>query len=175
MKIIVSVGDVLSKRADVLISPANPWLNLSGGVNGSIRESVGPQLQTELHEFLKRQGLSAVPGGTVVRSNAYTLPFQHIIHGVAIDPFYESSPDLVGATFAKALEMALELKAFTVSSSTLATGYGRMSIGSFGNAVAPVLKKFGSANLTLNLVVRHEDHAKELQEALSKAGVRVAV
>ena len=50
MKIIIKVGDVLSEPADVLISTANPWLNLSGGVNGAIREAVGPDLQTELHE-----------------------------------------------------------------------------------------------------------------------------
>ncbi len=42
MKIIINVGDVLCVPADVLISTANPWLNLSGGVNGAIREAVGP-------------------------------------------------------------------------------------------------------------------------------------
>ncbi|MCU0719097.1 MAG: macro domain-containing protein [Pirellula sp.] len=131
MKINVKVGDVLSEPADVLISSANPWLNLSGGVNGAIREAVGPDLQTELHELLKQQGMSALPAGTVVRSNAYTLPFKHILHAVAIDPFYDSSTDLVKATFEKALDMALELQALTVSSPTLATGYGPMSISDF--------------------------------------------
>ncbi len=173
MKIIVKVGDVLSEPADVLISTANPWLNLSGGVNGAIREAVGTDLQSELHEFLKQQGLSAAPAGTVVRSNAYTLPFKHILHAVAIDPFYDSTSDIVEATFAKALDMALELQALTVSSPTLATGYGPMSITDFGSAVAPVLKRSALANLTLNLVVRHEDHARELFQAFSKAGLTV--
>ena len=172
MKIIIKVGDVLAEAADVLISTANPWLNLSGGVNGAIREAVGPDLQTELHELLKQRGLSSVPAGTVMRSNAYTLPFSHILHAVAIDPFYDSSTDLVGSTFERALEMALELHALTVSSPTLATGYGPMSIGDFGNAVALVLKKPTLAILTLNLVVRREDHARELHEALFKAGVK---
>ncbi len=167
MKIIVKVGNVLSAPADVLISTANPWLNLSGGVNGAIREAVGPSLQSELHELLKQQGMSALPAGTVVRSNAYTLPFKHILHAVAIDPFYDSSTDLVRATFANALDMALELQALTVSSPTLATGYGPMSISDFGSAVAPVLKKPIFANLTLNLVVRCDDHARELRESLS--------
>lgn len=173
MKIIIKVGNVLAETADILISTANPWLNLSGGVNGAIREAVGPDLQTELHEFLKLKGLSAVPGGTVVRTNAYSLPFKHILHAVAIDPFYDSSADLVGATFAKALDMALDLHVLTVSSPTLATGYGPMSICDFGIAVAPVLKKPTLANLTLNLVVRREDHARELRDALCVAGVTV--
>lgn len=173
MKISVRVGDVLSEPADVLISTANPWLNLSGGVNGAIREEVGLTIQSELHGLLKAQGISAVPAGTVVRSNAYTLPFKHILHAVAIDPFYDSSTELVRATFAKALDMAWELEALTVSSPTLATGYGPMSISDFGSAVAPVLKKPSLANLTLNLVVRHGDRARELQEALCQAGVLV--
>ena len=174
MKIIVKVGDVLAETADVLISTANPWLNLSGGVNGAIREAVGPDLQSELHGFLKQKGLSAVPAGTVVRSNAYNLPFKHILHAVAIDPFYDSSTEIVGATFAKALEMALELKALTVSSPTLATGYGPLSIGEFGSAVAPVLKMSSFENMTLNLVVRCDDDASELHEALCRAGVMVS-
>lgn len=173
MKIIIKVGDVLREPADVLISTANPWLNLSGGVNGAIREAVGPNLQTELHELMKQQATSALPAGTVVRSNAYTLPFKHILHAVAIDPFYDSTKDIVGATFEKAIAMALELQALTVSSPTLATGYGPMSIRDFGSAVAPVLKKPTLKNLTLNLVVRCDDHAIELQEALCKAGVMV--
>lgn len=173
MKIVIKVGDVLREPADVLISTANPWLNLSGGVNGAIREIVGPDLQTELHAALKQHGTSALPAGTVVRSNAYTLPFRHILHAVAIDPFYDSSRDILRLTFEKAMQMAMELQALTVSSPTLATGYGPMSVSDFGSAVASVLKKSSLENLTLSLVVRREDHAIELQEALCKAGVMV--
>ena len=38
MQITIKVGNVLTEAADVLISTANPWLNLSGGVNGAIRK-----------------------------------------------------------------------------------------------------------------------------------------
>ena len=38
MNVSVGVGDVLDASADVLISTANPWLNMSGGVNGAIRQ-----------------------------------------------------------------------------------------------------------------------------------------
>jgi len=53
MRVSIIVGDVLNVPADILISTANPWLNLSGGVNGAIREAVGPELQTQLHSFVK--------------------------------------------------------------------------------------------------------------------------
>ena len=53
MRVSIIVGDVLNVPADILISTANPWLNLSGGVNGAIREAVGPELQTQLHSFVE--------------------------------------------------------------------------------------------------------------------------
>lgn len=173
MQVTIKVGDVLTAAADVLISTANPWLNLSGGVNGAIREAVGSDLQIELHEYLKQRGLSAVPAGTVVRSNAYSLPFRHILHAVAIDPFYDSSAKVVETAFGKALELALKLQSLTVSSPTLATGYGPISVAEFGTAIAPVLIRNNLAKMSLTLVVRQPDNARELYEALFGAGVPV--
>ena len=107
MQVEIKVGDVLQCPADVLISTANPWLNLSGGVNGAILAAVGPVIQDELHAYLKERGLSAVSAGTVVRSGAGGLPFQFILHAVAIDPFYDSSVDLVRQTLRTALAIAV--------------------------------------------------------------------
>lgn len=53
MQITIKVGNVLTEAAGVLISTTNPWLNLSGGVNGAIREIVGPQLQSQLSCILE--------------------------------------------------------------------------------------------------------------------------
>ncbi|SMP73136.1 hypothetical protein SAMN06265222_11630 [Neorhodopirellula lusitana] len=39
MNVVVTVGDVLDASADVLFSTANPWINMSGGVNGAIRDA----------------------------------------------------------------------------------------------------------------------------------------
>lgn len=47
MNVVVTVGNVLDASADVLISTANPWLNMSGGVNGAIRVRE-PNFQSEL-------------------------------------------------------------------------------------------------------------------------------
>lgn len=175
MQITIKVGNVLTEASNVLISTANPWLNLSGGVNGAIREIAGPDLQSELHQFLKTQGLAAVPAGTVVRSDPYSLPFQHILHAVAIDPFYDSSVDLVATTFVRALDMAIELKATSVSTPTLATGYGPMTIHDFGTAIAPVVSKTRFAPLSLKIVVRREEDVIALRGSLDNAGVQVNI
>ncbi|WP_442505158.1 macro domain-containing protein [Novipirellula sp. SH528] len=172
MKIEIMVGDVLSFPADVLISTANPWLNLSGGVNGAILTACGEGIQAELHAHLKRLGAAAVPAGTVVRSEPSSLPFRHILHAVAIDPFYDSSPELVHATFSNAMAMAIELGAKSISSPTLATGYGPMSISDFGNAIAPLVGDSRFDGISVTIVVRGKDDAKVLKDAIADSSLR---
>ncbi|QDV24551.1 macro domain-containing protein [Aureliella helgolandensis] len=169
MQINIQVGDVLEVAADVLISTANPWLNLSGGVNGAILSAVGPPIQEELHAHLRSQGISSVPAGTVVQSSSGNLPFDCILHAVAIDPFYDSTVDLVRHTVVTALELAIKAGATTISTPTLATGYGPMSIADFGTAVAPLASESRFDGLSLTIVVRSEEHRSELSEAISVA------
>tara|TARA_R110002049_G_scaffold288423_1_gene470928 strand:+ start:110980 stop:111501 length:522 start_codon:yes stop_codon:yes gene_type:complete len=172
MQIKVEVGDVLEVDADALISTANPWLNLSGGVNGAILSAVGSTIQEELHSYLKSQGVSAVPAGTVVQSNAGNLPFDCILHAVAIDPFYDSSVDLVRETVVAALDLAIEAGAKTISTPTLATGYGPMSIADFGTAVAPLANEPRFDGLSLTIVIRSKEHLSELSDAIAVARVQ---
>ncbi|SMP60249.1 O-acetyl-ADP-ribose deacetylase (regulator of RNase III), contains Macro domain [Neorhodopirellula lusitana] len=173
MKIHTRVGDVLKVAADVLISTANPWLNLSGGVNGAILSAVGPKIQEELHAYLKSQANSAVSAGSVVRSRAGNLPFHFILHAVAIDPFYDSSIELVRKTVVSALDLAIKAGAKTISTPTLATGYGPMSIADFGTAIAPLASDLRFDGLSLTIVVRKEEHRSELSQAISAARTEV--
>lgn len=133
MKVEVLVGDVLEVPADVLISTANPWLNMSGGVNGAIASRC-PEIQEELHLWLESNYKTSVPAGSAVRTSAGALPFSHIVHAVAIDPFYDSSLELVSKTLLAAFGIVKEMKAATVSMPTLATGFGPLSPDEFAFA-----------------------------------------
>ena len=135
MNVVVTVGDVLDASADVLISTANPWLNMSGGVNGAIRDRE-PGIQSELRAHLESIGQSAIPATSVVRTSAGALPFSNIIHAVAIDPFYDSSHQIVVDTLAAAFNLAVSLGAKSIAMPTLATGYGPMTIDAFARAFA---------------------------------------
>ncbi len=168
MEIKIQVGDVLEANADLLISTANPWLNLSGGVNGAILSATGPKIQEELHAFLKQKGSSAVPAGTVVPTEAGSLPFRCILHAVAIDPFYDSSVELVRRTVITALEMAIKRDAKTISMPTLATGYGPMSIAEFGPAIKPLRDDIRFQELVLTVVVRNDADRVELDTAIGE-------
>ncbi|MGY8770282.1 MAG: macro domain-containing protein [Pirellulales bacterium] len=140
MNVKILIGNVLDQAADVLISTANPWLNLSGGVNGAILACKGETIQAELHTYLKSKGLTAVPAGTVIQTSAGSLPFHHILHAVAIDPFYDSSIQLVEQTLNTAFELADSLGAKSISTPTLATGYGPLTIEAFAQAFKKVIQ-----------------------------------
>ena len=165
MNVEVTVGDVLNLAGDALISTANPWLNMSGGVNGAIRECE-PDIQSELYGYLESIGKTAIPAGSVVRTSAGSLPFSHIIHAVAIDPFYETTHQIVIDTLSAALDLAVSLNAKSVVMPTLATGYGPMSINAFAHAFDDVANSnFPIDKLTI--VVRSKESAAEVNSVLA--------
>src|SRR5579871_4105054 len=99
MNIEILVGNVLDVPADVLVSTANPWLQMTGGVNlAIILRPKGELVYDELQRYLPATGHRMVPPGTVVRTGPGSLPVKHILHAVAIDPSYDSSVELVATT-----------------------------------------------------------------------------
>src|SRR4051794_34067566 len=136
MRILVKAGDILDERADVLVCSANPHLNLSGGVNGAILLRGGQAVQQELHAFLAARGRRWVEPGMVVRTGPGPLAVGHVLHAVAVDAFYGTSVDLVRRTMERAMADAAALSARTVALTALATGYGRLRMADFAQALS---------------------------------------
>src|SRR3954463_14172643 len=105
----VKQGDILDEPADVLVCSANPWLNLSGGVGGEILLRHGPRMQEELHQHLAGRGLRSVPQGEVVACGPCGTPYKAVLHAVAVDCFYGSSPEVVRGVVTRALSLAASL------------------------------------------------------------------
>ena len=162
MNVRIVVGDVLDQAADVLISTANPQLNLSGGVNGAILLRGGESIQEELHSYLRRLGRSHAEPGSVIVTRPGPLAFCHILHAVAVDALYGSSVELVAGTIGRALTMAHELSARSVAMSALATGYGPLTISEFGQALRLALSRCGEPCEHLTVVVRKHEYVVAL-------------
>jgi O-acetyl-ADP-ribose deacetylase len=169
----VSVGDVLDESADVLICPANPWLNLSGGVNGAILMRGGEKIQTELHKYLLDVGQIALEPAAVVVSNPGPLSFKHILHAIAIDAFYDSSIDLVKRTLESAFTMAKNLDAKTIALPALATGYGHLSMEEFAKAFADTVKAEWPQLERVSIVLRSSENEKIVRESLLLHGIEI--
>lgn len=165
MNVSVLVGDVLDVPSDVLISTANPWLQMTGGVNlAIILRPKGEDVHAELRHYLPASGHRMVPPGTVVRTGPGSLPVKHILHAVAIDPSYDSSVELVANTITAALAQARELGAKVVSMPALATGFGPLTMEDFAAALKKALGRDWSP-LELLKVVLKEDAAAEVVRA----------
>lgn len=166
MIISLSVGIVLEVPADVLIVPANPWLSMSSGINADILARCGMQIQEELNEYLSECGLKSVSAATVVPTTAPGLPFRHLVHAVAVDGFEQTNRTMVTKTLTAAFKLS---DAFTASSVTLppiATGYGPLSIGEFGLALAAAADTQKYFCETIKLVLQDDEDKEELQSAL---------
>lgn len=132
-------GDILDEAADVLVCSANVFLNLSGGVGGAILLRYGDAMQRELHEWLERQSRRFAERGEVVATSPCGTPYRAVLHAVAVNGFYESSPEIVRQVIRASLERAASMGAHRVALTALATGYGRMPMNSFAAAVKPLL------------------------------------
>jgi O-acetyl-ADP-ribose deacetylase (regulator of RNase III) len=169
MRWVVKHGDILDEPADVLVCSANPWLNLSGGVGGEILLRYGPQMQAELHRHLTARGLRSVPQGEVVPCGPCDTPYRAVLHAVAVDCFYGSSPRVVEAVVTRALSLAASLGAAKVALTALATGYGRMPILDFARGLAPVLGQEFPPVAEVAVCLRGRNDAEELAAALATA------
>lgn len=170
MEVEVIVGDVLNVPADVLISTANPWLQMTGGVNLKIiLRPRGEFVAEELQAHLRAAGGRSVEPGSVVRTGPGSLPVRHILHAVAIDPSYDSSVDLVAGTIERALGIARDLGARVVSVPALATGFGPLSMDDFAAALVRATDRDWSPLETLKVTLLREEDADAVRAVLGRS------
>src|SRR3954464_4082978 len=106
MRWVLTHGDILDVPADVLVCSANVYLNLSGGVGGEILRRYGDAMQKELHGYLAGRTLRFVKQETVVPTASGGTRFSAVLHAVAVDGFYQSSPAVIRQTISTALTTA---------------------------------------------------------------------
>jgi O-acetyl-ADP-ribose deacetylase (regulator of RNase III) len=168
MNVRVVVGDVLDRAADVLVCPANPWLNMSGGIGGAVLARGGDSIQSELQSYLASLGRPVVDAGTVIVTDSGSLPFRQILHAVAIGPRYDSSVELVRQTLETCFERAAGLGARSMSVPAVATGYGQLSICSFAKAVLPLVTRDWPPLEDVRLVMFTEENAQVVRGYLEQ-------
>lgn len=162
----VTHGNILNEPAHVLVCSANVFLTLSGGVGGSLLQQFGPRLQDELNTYLVTHGVRHVPRGTVIVTQPPDVPWRGIIHAVAVDGMYETSPEVIAQVVAESLRSAAMLDAKYVALTALATGFGKLTLRQFARGIASLgSTSFGSVE-RVSIVVRHEHEADELHAAL---------
>jgi O-acetyl-ADP-ribose deacetylase (regulator of RNase III) len=136
----VHQGDLLDVPADVLVCSANVFLALSGGVGGAFLLRYGPAMQEALQQYLSGRALRHVEQGAVIAMPPCGSPYRAVLHAVAVDGAYDSSPAVVASVLAESLRQAAALGAHTVALAAVATGYGRMSMADFAAGLRQVVR-----------------------------------
>ena len=98
--------------------------------------------------------------------------FKAVIHAVAVDGFYQSSPEVVERVVRKSLTAAASVGARTVALTALATGYGRLTMTQFVQAIRPLMDAEFSPIEQVVVCVRNEKDRDELIGALHVAAAR---
>jgi O-acetyl-ADP-ribose deacetylase (regulator of RNase III) len=132
--------NILDESADALICSANVNLMLSGGVGAELLARYGGAMQQDLQRWLQSRSPRCAARGDIIPYMGREVPYKVVLHAVAIDGWYESSPEIITDVTRKALEMAASHGARKVALTALATGFGHLTFAEFAQGVRPLLR-----------------------------------
>ena len=169
------IGDICTAPADVVCTSTNPNLDLMLGTGGAIREAGGWTIQEECNAIIEiehqRTGKRCLMMGSAVLTGAGELPFKGVIHCVAIDPFHDSSVDIIKACVRNALKEAagVATKVETIAMPVFASGHGRFDFEESLKAMTEALGECpDSAVKRVCIVVRRPPHGVLAQQHLER-------
>ena len=167
MKLILKQKNILDVQADVLVCSANVSLNLTGGVGADIIKRYGTQMQEDLHQILHNRTQNFAQQGEVVVCHTDGLPYKAILHGVAVDPLYQSSPAVIEFILKKIFTIAQEFGAERIALTALATGFGNLSLAEFAEGLRPLLNKEYPPIKEIVICQIEDYRFKELKDSLT--------
>ena len=98
-----------------------------------------------------------------------TLPYRAVLHAVAIDGWYNSSPQIIEQTVTTAFRMAAGYGARRVALAALATGFGQLSLTEFADGVRPLLSREFPPIEEVCICMLEDYRVQELAQHLTEA------
>jgi O-acetyl-ADP-ribose deacetylase len=92
-------------------------------------------MQRYLHNWLASTNQRLVRPGDIVVAPRCGSSFKVVVHAVAVDAFYDTSPEIIGTAYESSFAALSNAGCRTVAAACLACGYGRASPPMFVNAV----------------------------------------
>jgi O-acetyl-ADP-ribose deacetylase (regulator of RNase III) len=131
--------NILDEPAHVLVCSANVNLLLSGGVGADLLARYGNRMQEALLAQLRTRNPHCAQRGEIFQYAGPEIPNKLVLHAVAIDGWYESSPEVITDIVRRALKMAAEAGAGKIALTALATGFGHLTFADFARGIKPLL------------------------------------
>ena len=169
MKWTLKLCNIIDEPADVLICSANVLLDLSDGVAADLLGRYGSTMQEALHKITAARSPHYVSRGEVFPYTDGTLPYKAILHAVAVDSFYQSTPEVIENIVRSALQQAKGYQAKRVTLTALATGLGNLSLPEFASGVRPLMDENFSPVEEGCICLMEDYRLRELAKHLPKA------
>src|SRR5215472_8190800 len=132
---------ILDEPADVLVCSANVNLLLSGGVGADLLARYGNAMQQALLSQILARNPHCAQRGEIFQYIGPEMPYKMVLNAVAINGWYESSPEVITDIVRKALKIAAGIGAKKVALTALATGFGRLTFAEFAQGIRPLLNE----------------------------------
>ena len=158
----VVVGDITTKKVDVIVNAANREMLGGGGVDGAIHRAAGPKLRAECQKLRETAMFhNGLPTGDVAVTWGYNLPSVYVFHTVG--PIYnkrskENQYKQLKDCYRNCLEKAIKMGCKSIAFPAISTGAYGFPKDRAASAIAEVLFR-GNYDIAVKFVFSSEEDA----------------
>jgi O-acetyl-ADP-ribose deacetylase (regulator of RNase III) len=122
-RLTLQFGDIITSKAEVLVSSDDGMLTMGGGVSRAIRRAAGEAVAIDAAKHIPARL------GEVVATSAGALPAKYVFHAITIAAGTERMDprDIIRATTRRCIQLADELGLSSIALPTIGTGAARFS------------------------------------------------
>ena len=167
-EISVEEGDIVRVEVDAVVNAANTELKLGSGVAGAIRESGGPEIQSECDE------IGAIELGGAALTGAGELPATYVIHAASMHPGGETTEQSLRSALSESLVLARENKLRSIALPAIGTGVGGFSMQRCAEIMFEEVRRHLAAETTLeqvSFVLRGEPAYRVFEQVCDRSNV----
>ena len=143
-ELIITVGDLLSAKTEVIVSPAKHSLQHDTGLALHIAKNAGPELHQQSQQLIREYG--ELETGMAVYTSAGNLPYQSIIH--AIGPAeHENDSAKIQLTISRCLKLCEVNEWNSIAFPPISTGDAGRSIEASAEGFFRAITSFWDARV----------------------------
>jgi O-acetyl-ADP-ribose deacetylase len=153
-------GDITKLEVDAIANAANDGLWMGAGVAGAIKRAGGDEIEAEA------LAKAPIAVGDAVATGAGNLSARWVVHGAVMGQDLETTPDLVGRTTRRCLEVADELGARSLALPAFGTGVGGPPVEDAARAMVEAARTFEPTTLERAIVAVYGEDARRAFESV---------
>lgn len=120
MDILACRGDIVDETSDILVSPADTQLSMSGGAASALRQAAGETLQTAVAQY------ETVDVGDAILTPTSELFADYVVHAVAKPDVGPATEETVRAAVQATVSKAVENECSSIVFPLIGSGVGRI-------------------------------------------------